>query len=86
VEAAEVRRVMRWAVENPAALRDIADAGARYIREELDLDVVARRVVERLGVVDPSGVQRAASAARLYLPWIAAMRTARPLMRALVRK
>lgn len=86
VEAAEVRRVMRWAVENPEGLRAVAEAGARHVREELDLDVVARRVVERLGAAEPSGLQSAASAARLYLPWIAAMRTARPVLRALVRK
>ncbi|MDA8068615.1 MAG: glycosyltransferase family 4 protein [Actinomycetota bacterium] len=86
VETAEVRRVMRWAVEHPEGLRAIAEAGARHVRQVLDLDVVARRVVERLSVTSPSRVQRASSAARLYQPWITTMWTGRRILRALGRK
>lgn len=86
VETAEVRRVMRWAVENPEGLRAVAEAGAQHVRHELDLDVVARRVTERLSMIEPTRVQRAASAARLYLPWIAATRSVRRVLRALGRK
>lgn len=85
VEAAEVRRVMRWAVQNPEALRAVAEAGARHVRQELDLDVVARRVADRFSTLNPRGVQLAASTARLYLPWIAATRTARRMLRAFRR-
>lgn len=85
VEPAEVRRVMRWAVEHPTELRTIAENGARHVRQELDLDVVARQVVERLQTVRPSPVQLAASRARLYLPWIAATRTARRVIRTVRR-
>ena len=86
VEAAEVRRVMRWAVENPEALAAIAEAGSQHVRQELDLDVVSRRVVERLSTVNPSRVQLAAGTARLYLPWIALTRLGLRVLRALGRQ
>lgn len=85
VEVAEVRRVMRWAVANPEALNAIAEAGARHVRQELDLEVVARQVVERLNTANPSRVQLAAGTTRLYLPWIAATRAARRVRRAVRR-
>jgi glycosyltransferase involved in cell wall biosynthesis len=85
VEPAAVRRAMRWARENPQALAAIAKAGQRHVQEELDLEVVARRVLERLMAFEPDGVRRAAARARTYLPWVGAMRLRRQVLLALGR-
>ncbi len=85
VEVAEVRRAMRWAVENPAALATIANAGQRHVREELDLDGVARRMVNQLKAFEPGGIDRAVGAARAYMPWIEAVRIWQRTLRALGR-
>lgn len=82
VEAAEVRRAMRWALENPAALARLARAGQRHVREELNLEVVARRMVDRLHALEPRGVDRAVGATRAYLPWIEAVRIWQRTLRA----
>lgn len=85
VEVAEVRRAMRWALENPAALADVAGAGRQHVAEQLDLDVVARRMVDRLQAFEPDGVARTASATRAYVPWIEAMRIWQRTLRMLGR-
>lgn len=88
VEVAEVRRAMRWAVEHPEALAEIAGAGRMYIEEHLNLDTVAMRIIEQLKAPGPEGVGRAAAttaAARTYLPWIGAMRIWQHTLRALGR-
>jgi glycosyltransferase involved in cell wall biosynthesis len=85
VEVAEVRRAMRWALENPADLAALASAGRQHVAEQLDLDVVARRMVDRLQAFEPQGAFRAAGAARGYLPWIQAIRIWQRALRALGR-
>jgi glycosyltransferase involved in cell wall biosynthesis len=85
VEVAEVRRAMRWALENPADLAALASAGRQYVAEQLDLDVVARRMVDQLKAFEPERVSRAVGAARAYLPWIGAMRIWQRSLRALGR-
>jgi glycosyltransferase involved in cell wall biosynthesis len=74
VEPTEVRRAMRWALENPVRLAAIASAGQKHVRSALGLENVARRVVDRLSTLEPSVGQRAAGAARLYALWTRAVR------------
>jgi glycosyltransferase involved in cell wall biosynthesis len=70
VEAAEVQRAMRWAREHPTELAALAQAGQRYVRSELGVEDVARRIVGRLQTVQPRVTERAIGASHLYLAWI----------------
>jgi glycosyltransferase involved in cell wall biosynthesis len=85
VEPAEVRRAMRWAFENPERLAAIAVAGREHVRKELGIEEVARRVADRLSVIEPSAQARVLGAARLYQAWISAIRLRERLRRARLR-
>jgi glycosyltransferase involved in cell wall biosynthesis len=74
VEPTEVRRAMRWALENPVQLAAIARAGQQHVRSALGLEDVARCAVDRLSTLEPSIGQRAVGAARLYALWTHAVR------------
>jgi glycosyltransferase involved in cell wall biosynthesis len=81
VEPAEVRRAMRWALEHPVQLAAIARAGQKHVRSALDFEAVARRMVDRLSTLEPSAIQRAAGAARLYTLWTHAIGPGERLVR-----
>jgi glycosyltransferase involved in cell wall biosynthesis len=46
VSLGEVRRVMRFAYENPEALKTLAERGEIYIRENFSIEKVAKQLVE----------------------------------------
>lgn len=74
VEPEEVRRAMRWAREHPGELAALARAGKEYVRSELSIEAVARRIAARVSSFEPTVAQRASGGARTYLPWVAAVR------------